>query len=240
MAKTMLEVRGLSTSYGNIKALKSIDLDVAAGSVVCILGANGAGKTTFMKTVTGLLAPAEGTILFEGEAISGLPPETIVRKGISLVPEGRAILTRMTVLENIEMGAYHRKGDSVGKDLDRILERFPALKARKAQRGGSLSGGEQQMLAIARALMARPKLLLLDEPSLGLAPLIVSHIFRLVREVNSEGTTVLLVEQNARQALKASGYAYVLETGRIAHQGTSAELRNDPKIKESYLGGRQW
>ena len=240
MTASMLEVRGLSTSYGNIKALKGIDLDVAAGSVVCILGANGAGKSTFMKTVTGLLSPAEGRIAFEGEEIAGLAPEAIVRKGISLVPEGRAILTRMTVLENIEMGAYHRKGESVGRDIDRLLDRFPALKARKGQRGGSLSGGEQQMLAIARALMARPKLLLLDEPSLGLAPLVVSDIFRIVGEVNAEGTTVLLVEQNARQALKASRYAYVLETGRIAHHGTSAELRNDPKIKESYLGGRKW
>ena len=235
----MLEVRELATSYGNIKALKGIDLDVARGSVVCILGANGAGKTTFMKTVTGLLTPAGGKISFEGEEITGLSPEAIVRKGISLVPEGRAILSRMTVLENLEMGAYHRKDREVPKDLDGILARFPALAARKGQRGGFLSGGEQQMLAIGRALMARPKLLLLDEPSLGLAPFIVSDIFRILREINAEGTTVLLVEQNARQALKASRYAYVLETGRIAHQGTSGELRNDPKIKEAYLGGKQ-
>ncbi|MBI5343165.1 MAG: ABC transporter ATP-binding protein [Deltaproteobacteria bacterium] len=235
----MLEVRGLATSYGNIKALKGIDLDVAPGSVVCLLGANGAGKTTFMKTVTGLLAPASGNISFEGEKIAGLSPAAIVRKGISLVPEGRAILSRMTVLENLEMGAYHRRDREVRKDLDGILARFPALAARKGQRGGFLSGGEQQMLAIGRALMARPKLLLLDEPSLGLAPFVVSDIFRILREINAEGTTVLLVEQNARQALKASGYAYVLETGRIAHQGTSSELRNDPKIKEAYLGGRQ-
>ncbi|MBI5574791.1 MAG: ABC transporter ATP-binding protein [Deltaproteobacteria bacterium] len=235
----MLEVRGLEASYGNIKALKSVDLDVEAGSVVCILGANGAGKTTFMKTVTGLLPPAGGKIAFRGEDITGLSPDTIVRKGISLVPEGRAILSRMTVLENLEMGAYHRKGVEVRKDLERLLERFPALKNRLGQRGGSLSGGEQQMLAIARALMARPKLLLLDEPSLGLAPLVVTDIFRIVKEINDEGTTVLLVEQNARQALKASRYAYVLETGRIAHQGCSLDLRNDPKIKESYLGGRR-
>jgi branched-chain amino acid transport system ATP-binding protein len=235
----MLEVRGLATSYGNIKALKGIDLDVAPGSVVCLLGANGAGKTTFMKTVTGLLTPAGGNISFEGEKIAGLSPAAIVRKGISLVPEGRAILSRMTVLENLEMGAYHRRDREVRKDLDGIMARFPALAARKGQRGGFLSGGEQQMLAIGRALMARPKLLLLDEPSLGLAPFVVSDIFRILREINAEGTTVLLVEQNARQALKASGYAYVLETGRIAHQGTSSELRNDPKIKEAYLGGRQ-
>jgi len=235
----MLEVRGLATSYGNINALKGIDLDVAPGSVVCILGANGAGKTTFMKTVTGLLTPASGRISFDGEEITGMSPDAIVRKGISLVPEGRAILSRMTVLENLEMGAYHRRGENVRKDLDGVLARFPVLADRKGQRGGSLSGGEQQMLAIARALMARPRLLLMDEPSLGLAPIVVSEIFRIIREINLEGTTVLLVEQNARQALRYSRYAYVLETGRISHQGTSGELRNDPKIMESYLGGRR-
>jgi branched-chain amino acid transport system ATP-binding protein len=235
----MLEVRRLEASYGNIKALKGIELDVKEGSVVCILGGNGAGKTTLMKTITGLLPPSSGRVIFEGEDITRLNPEAIVRKGISLVPEGRAILSRMTVLENLEMGAYHRKDDGVRKDLDRLLARFPALKNRLGQRGGSLSGGEQQMLAIARALMAKPRLLLLDEPSLGLAPLVVAEIFRIVREINSGGTTVLLVEQNARQALKASSYGYVLETGKMAHQGTSAELRSDPKIKESYLGGKR-
>ncbi len=235
----MLEIRGLATSYGNIKALKGIDLDVAEGGIACILGANGAGKTTLMKTVSGLLKPAGGTITFRKEDITGLAPEAIVRKGIVLVPEGRAILSRMTVLENLEMGAYHRKDDGIRKDLDAVLERFPLLKTRKGQRGGSLSGGEQQMLAIARALLARPRLLLLDEPSLGLAPLVVADIFRILREINADGTTVLLVEQNVKQALKVSRYAYMLETGKIVHGGPAAELRNDPMIMESYLGGRQ-
>ncbi|OGP79502.1 MAG: ABC transporter ATP-binding protein [Deltaproteobacteria bacterium RBG_16_64_85] len=235
----MLEVRGLATSYGNIKAVKGIDLDVAEGAIVCILGANGAGKTTLMKTVSGLLKPAAGRITFRKEDITGLAPDKIVRKGIVLVPEGRAILSRMTVLENLEMGAYHRKDNGIRKDLDAVMERFPILKARKEQRGGSLSGGEQQMLAIARALLSRPRLLLLDEPSLGLAPLVVADIFRILREINADGTTVLLVEQNVKQALKVSRFAYVLETGKIVHGGPAAELRNDPKIMESYLGGRQ-
>jgi branched-chain amino acid transport system ATP-binding protein len=233
----MLEVRGLSTRYGNIQAMKGIDLDVAEGAIVCILGANGAGKTTLMKTVSGLLKPAAGRILFRKEDITGLAPDKIVRKGIVLVPEGRAILSRMTVLENLEMGAYHRKDNGIRKDLDAVMERFPILKARKEQRGGSLSGGEQQMLAIARALLSRPRLLLLDEPSLGLAPLVVADIFRILREINADGTTVLLVEQNVKQALKVSRYAYVLETGRIVHGGPAAELRNDPQIMEFYLGG---
>jgi branched-chain amino acid transport system ATP-binding protein len=235
----MLEVRGLATSYGNIKAVKGIDLDVAEGAIVCILGANGAGKTTLMKTVSGLLKPAAGRIAFRKEDITGLAPDRIVRKGIVLVPEGRAILSRMTVLENLEMGAYHRKDNGIRKDLEAVMERFPILKARKEQRGGSLSGGEQQMLAIARALLSRPRLLLLDEPSLGLAPLVVADIFRILREINADGTTVLLVEQNVKQALKVSRFAYVLETGKIVHGGPAAELRNDPKIMESYLGGRQ-
>ncbi len=235
----MLEIRGLATVYGNIKALKGIDLDVAEGEIACILGANGAGKTTLMKTVSGLLKPSGGTIAFRKEGITGLAPEAIVRKGIVLVPEGRAILSRMTVLENLEMGAYHRRDDGIRRDLEAVMERFPLLKARKEQRGGSLSGGEQQMLAIARALLARPRLLLLDEPSLGLAPLVVADIFRILREINAEGTTVLLVEQNVKQALKVSRHAYVLETGRIVHGGPAEELRNDPKIMESYLGGRQ-
>ncbi len=232
----MLEVRGLATSYGNINALKGIDLDVAEGGIACLLGANGAGKTTFMKTVSGVLKPAAGRIRFRGEDITGLSPERIVRKGIGLVPEGRAILTRMTVLENLEMGAYPRKDGRVREDIAAVLSRFPALNSRKGQLGGSLSGGEQQMLAIARSLLARPRLLLLDEPSLGLAPLVVADIFRIIREINADGTTVLLVEQNVRQALKVSGNAYVLETGKIVYGGPSSEVRNDPKIKEAYLG----
>ncbi|MGE5189949.1 MAG: ABC transporter ATP-binding protein [Gemmatimonadota bacterium] len=235
----MLEVRGIETSYGNIRALKGIDLSVREGSVACIIGANGAGKTTLLKTIAGILAPRAGTIAFLGGDITGLGAAGIVRRGIVLVPEGRAILTRMTVAENLEMGAYHRRDAGIRSDIARVMERFPVLKDRKGQRGGSLSGGEQQMLAIARALLARPRLLLLDEPSLGLAPLVVADIFRIVREINAEGTTVLLVEQNVRQALSVSHDAYVLETGRIVHSGRSADLMNDPKIKDAYLGGRR-
>ena len=235
----MLEVRGIETLYGNIKALKGIDLSVRKGSVACIIGANGAGKTTLLKTISGLLAPRAGTIAFLGEDITGLGPDRIVRRGIVLVPEGRAILTRMTVAENLEMGAYHRRDGEIRSDIERAIERFPILKDRRNQLGGSLSGGEQQMLAIARALLGRPRLLLLDEPSLGLAPLVVADIFRIVREINEEGTTVLLVEQNVRQARKSSHDAHVLETGRIVHAGRSADLMNDPKIKDAYLGGRR-
>lgn len=233
----MLEVRELAAGYGNIQALKGIDLVVEEGTIACIVGANGAGKTTFMRTVAGLHPPASGRILYRGEPITGLAPDRIVRNGIMLVPEGRAILTRMTVQENLEMGAYIRRDGEVRRDLRRVLERFPILDERRHQPGGSLSGGEQQMLAIARALLARPRLLLLDEPSLGLAPRIVSHIFRIVREINREGTTVLLVEQNVRQALSVSRRAYVLETGRIVHAGDAKALLDDPRIREAYLGG---
>jgi branched-chain amino acid transport system ATP-binding protein len=233
----LLEVRGIETSYGNIRALKGIDLSVRKGSVACIIGANGAGKTTLLKTIAGLLAPRAGTVVLQGEDIAGLGAARIVRRGVVLVPEGRAILARMTVAENLEMGAYHRRDGAVRSDIERVMKRFPILGDRKAQRGGSLSGGEQQMLAIARALLGRPRLLLLDEPSLGLAPLVVAEIFRIVREINDEGTTVLLVEQNVRQALSVSRDAYVIETGRIVHSGRSADLMNDPKIKDAYLGG---
>jgi len=233
----MLEVRGLTTAYGNIRAIREIDLAVPEGRIVCIIGANGAGKTTLLRTIAGLLRPAAGTIIFQREEITALTPAQIVRRGIVLVPEGRAILSRMTVFENLEMGAYQRRDGRVREDIETTMERFPILKERRNLAGGSLSGGEQQMLAIARALLARPKLLLLDEPSLGLAPLVVSHIFRIIREINREGTTVLLVEQNVRQALKVSHFAYVLETGKIVHEGFSPELLDDPKIRESYLGG---
>ena len=233
----MLEIRGLTTAYGNIRAIREIDLAVPEGKIVCIIGANGAGKTTLLRTIAGLLRPAAGTITFLREEITALTPAQIVRRGIVLVPEGRAILSRMTVFENLEMGAYQRRDGRVREDIEATMERFPILKERRNLAGGSLSGGEQQMLAIARALLARPKLLLLDEPSLGLAPLVVSHIFRIIREINREGTTVLLVEQNVRQALKVSHFAYVLETGKIVHEGFSPELLNDPKIRESYLGG---
>jgi branched-chain amino acid transport system ATP-binding protein len=233
----MLEVRGIETFYGNIPALRGISIAVPAGSVVAILGANGAGKTTLMKTIAGVLRPRSGTVSFLGEEIAGLPSHKIVRRGISLVPEGRAILSRMTVRENLEMGAFTRSDAKVaGRDMDLVMERFPVLKERAGQLAGSLSGGEQQMLAIARALMSAPKLLLLDEPTLGLAPLVVADIFAIIREINATGTTILLVEQNVRQALKDSSYAYVFETGKIALSGPSKELLQEPRIKASYLG----
>ena len=233
----MLEVRGIETYYGNIPALRGISIDVPAGSVVAILGANGAGKTTLLKTIAGVLRPRSGTVSFLGEEITGLPSHKIVRRGVALVPEGRAILSRMTVRENLEMGAFPRRdAKKVLLDLDRVMERFPVLKERTGQLGGSLSGGEQQMLSIARALMSAPKLLLLDEPTLGLAPIVVADIFSIIREINAAGTTILLVEQNVKQALKVSSYAYVLETGKIALSGPSKELRQEPRIKASYLG----
>jgi len=233
----MLEVRGVETYYGNIPALREISIDVPEGGVVAIIGANGAGKTTLMKTIAGVLRPRTGTVSFLGEEITGLPSHKIVGRGVALVPEGRAILSRMTVRENLEMGAFtQRDAKKAAGDMDRVMERFPVLRSRAGQLGGSLSGGEQQMLAIARALMSAPKLLLLDEPTLGLAPLVVTDIFAIIREINAAGTTILLVEQNVKQALKVSGYAYVLETGTIALSGPSRELLQEPRIKASYLG----
>ena len=232
----MLKVQGISTYYGKIQALKSVSLEVKEGSIVTILGANGAGKTTTMNTISGLLQPKEGKITFQNEDITKLEPYQLVRKGIALVPEGRAILTGMTVLENLEMGAYHRNDKDVKQDLEMVMNRFPILRERKSQLGGTLSGGQQQMLAIARALMSKPKLLLLDEPSMGLAPLIVQDIFRIVKEINATGTTVLIVEQNARQALKIADYGYVLETGKVVAEGPAAQLLEDSSIKEAYLG----
>src|SRR5512140_99676 len=233
----MLEVRGIETYYGNIPALREISIDVSGGSVVAIIGANGAGKTTLMKTIAGILRPRSGTVSFLGEEITGLPSHEIVRRGVAMVPEGRAILSRMTVRENLEMGAFTRRDPKkILMDMDRVMERFPVLKTRTGQLGGSLSGGEQQMLAIARALMSAPKLLLLDEPTLGLAPLVVADIFAIIREINATGTTILLVEQNVKQAMRVSVYTYVLETGKIALSGPSRELSKEPRIKASYLG----
>ncbi len=232
----MLKAEGIETYYGNIKALKGVDLEVSAGTIVTILGVNGAGKTTLLKTIAGLLKPKAGKIHFLDEDITACKPHQIVRKGIALVPEGRAILSKMTVLENLEMGAYHRKDTEVRKDIEGEMERFPWLRERKDQPGGSLSGGEQQMLAISRALLAKPKLLLLDEPSLGLAPLVVADIFRTIKRINKAGTTILLVEQNVKQALKISHFSYVLETGKIVLKGPSKELIQESKIKEAFLG----
>lgn len=234
--KFMLKVSGVSTSYGKIQVLKNISLEVEEGSIVTILGANGAGKTTTMKTISGLLKPEQGKIEFLGEDVTGLRPDQLLRKGIALVPEGRQILAGMTVMENLEMGAYHRKDNEVDSDIEKVMERFPILKEREKQLGGTLSGGQQQMLAIARAILSKPKLLLLDEPSMGLAPLVVLDIFKIIKEINQSGTTVLLVEQNARQALKISHVGYVLETGKIVAEGKTQDLLSDPRIMEAYLG----
>ncbi len=234
----MLQVEGIETFYGNIKALKGVNLEVPPGAIVSILGVNGAGKTTLLKTIAGSVRPRTGRITFLGQDITRLKPHQIVKKGIALVPEGRAILAKMTVLENLEMGAYHRTDKEVKGDIELEMERFPWLKERLRQPGGSLSGGEQQMLAISRALLAKPKLILLDEPSLGLAPLVVADIFRTIKRINRGGTTVLLVEQNVKQAMKISHFAYVLETGRIILKGDSKELMKEPKIKEAFLGQR--
>lgn len=233
----MLKIEGLVTGYGSIKALKGIDLEVPAGSIVSLIGANGAGKTTAMKSLAGLLKPEAGRIIYKGREIQGLPPHKIVSLGISLVPEGRNILSKMTILENLEMGAYQRKDNQVEADLRSVFTRFPVLEERKNQLGGNLSGGQQQMLAIGRAMMAKPELLLLDEPSMGLAPMVVADIFKVIREINQEGATVLLVEQNVRQALKIANYAYVLETGKIVYHGTAEEVAANPRVKEAYLGG---
>ncbi len=232
----MLKVTGIETFYGKIQALKGISLNVEEGKIVTLLGANGAGKTTTMKTIAGLLTPRSGSIEFLGENVTGLRPDQLLRKGIALVPEGRAILSSMTVLENLEMGAYHRKDKDIHKDIEGVMQHFPILKERESQLGGTLSGGQQQMLAIARALLSKPKLLLLDEPSMGLAPLIVADIFKIIKEIKAEGTTVLLVEQNAKQALRIADYGYVMETGKIIIEGNSKDLLEDPRIVEAYLG----
>ena len=233
---SIFKADNLNTFYGNIQALRDVSIEVPEGSIVTILGANGAGKTTTMKSIVGLLRAKSGSIEFLGEDVTGKKPDQLLKRGLSLVPEGRAILSGMTVQENLEMGAYVRKDKEVNADLERVMDRFPILRERKDQLGGTLSGGQQQMLAIARALMSKPKLLLLDEPSMGLAPLIVQDIFRIIKEINEEGTTVLLVEQNARQAMKIADYAYVLETGRVVKHGPAAELMNDTSIQEAYLG----
>ena len=234
----LLKVSGIETYYGKIQALKDINLEVHEGQVVTLLGANGAGKTTTMKTITGLLKPKRGKVEFLGEDITGLRPDQLLGKGIALVPEGRAILSSMSVYENLEMGAYHRKDKDIKKDIETVMAQFPILEERRDQLGGTLSGGQQQMLAIARALLSKPKLLLLDEPSMGLAPLIVADIFKLIREIKNDGTTVLLVEQNAKQALKVADYGYVMETGKVIINGKAKDLLEDPRIVEAYLGKR--
>jgi len=233
---SLLKLQNVSTFYDKIQALKSIDVTVEEGTIVAILGANGAGKTTMMNTIAGLLKPKEGSIHYLGKDVTGQRPDQLLRKGLALVPEGRGILASMTVLENLEMGAYHRNDAEVNADLEKAMNRFPILRERQSQLGGTLSGGQQQMLAIARVIMSKPKLLLLDEPSMGLAPLIVADIFKIIKEINEAGTTVLLVEQNARQALKVADYGYVLETGKVVASGNAKELLQDDTIKKAYLG----
>lgn len=234
----MLKIENVVAGYGHITALKSINLEVPQGSIVSLIGANGAGKSTTMRSIMGLVKPTEGRITFEGKDITSMKTHDIVKSGISLVPEGRQILQDMSVYENLEMGAYIRKDAEINDDIKKVFKRFPILDERSYQLGGTLSGGQQQMLAIGRALMARPKLVLLDEPSMGLAPLVVNEIFEVIKEISAEGTTVLLVEQNVRQALKIADYAYVLETGKIVLSGPAEEIRHDPRVMEAYLGGK--
>ncbi len=232
----MLELREMSVSYGMIHALKGISLTVKQGEIVGLIGANGAGKSTTLMAISGVAPLQSGSVYFEEGMLSGCAPHEIVARGISQVPEGRRIFPRMTVRENLEMGAFAASKADFSQDLEKIHHLFPTLAERSRQLGGTLSGGEQQMLAIGRALMSRPRLLLLDEPSLGLAPIIVSRIFRIIREINEQGTTILLVEQNAKAALRLAHRAYVMETGRIVMQGEASVLEQDPGIKKAYLG----
>jgi len=234
--KTVLEVRDLEVNYGAVKALRGISIRLDRGEIVTLIGANGAGKSTTLRTIMGLVPAAAGAVLYRGESIGGRATFRIVRDRMTLVPEGRAVFANLTVRENLELGAYSRKDDGIAGDLDRVFAVFPRLKERVRQRAGTLSGGEQQMLAIGRALMSRPEVLLLDEPSLGLAPLLVHTIFESIENINREGASVLLVEQNANAALKHSHRAYVLETGTVTLSGPSEEIATDPRVKEAYLG----
>ena len=238
MAETMLKIDNIHVYYGAIHALKGVSLEVHKGEIVTLIGANGAGKSTTLRTVSGLLAPKSGGISFLGENIAGMPAHEIVKHGISQVPEGRRIFAEMSVQENLELGAFTRKDKAgVAKDFDLVYRRFPRLEERRKPQAGTLSGGEQQMLAMGRALMSRPKLLLLDEPSMGLAPLLIKEIFSIIEDINREGTTVLLVEQNANMALSIAHRAYVMETGRITLQGAAKDLAASEDVRKAYLGG---
>ena len=233
----MLEVKNLKVHYGVIQAIKGISFEVNEGEVIALIGANGAGKTTTLQTITGMLKPSEGEILFEGQDIVKVPGHKIVSMGMAHVPEGRRVFAELSVYENLKLGAYTRKDkNEIAESLAKVYKSFPRLEERKNQLAGTLSGGEQQMLAVGRALMSRPKLMMLDEPSLGLAPLVVQDIFSIIREINRQDVTVLLVEQNANMALKIADLAYVLETGTITMSGTGAELLADSRVKEAYLG----
>jgi len=233
-----LETRGLEVAYGGIRAVKGVDLTVQSGELVCLIGANGAGKTTTLKSLCGMLAPEQGEILYEGKSIAGKPSHELLRLGIALVPEGRGIFGRLTVEENLKIGAYVRHDRAgIASDMERLYDLFPRLAERRTQQAGTLSGGEQQMLAIGRALMSRPRLLLLDEPSMGLAPMLVQKIFETIRRIVEEGVTLLLVEQNARLALEISRRGYVMESGKIILADSAQALLRDPKVQQAYLGG---
>lgn len=233
----MLTAQDMEVYYGAIHAIKGVSFEVHQGEIVTLIGANGAGKSTILHTVCGLIRPREGDCRFNGESLKTLESHMIVQKGLALVPEGRRIFSRMTVLENLEMGAFARHDkENIQKDLERIFERFPRLKERRKQIGGTLSGGEQQMLATARALMSNPRLIMMDEPSMGLAPILVQEIFSIIQEINKQGTTVLLVEQNARMALSIAHRAYVLETGKVVLAGNAKELLNNEEVRRAYLG----
>ena len=233
--KNLLEINNLVVRYGGIEAVRGISFGVPKGKIVTLIGSNGAGKSSTLRSVVGLVKPAGGSISFKGEDLLKLPTETIVTRGITMVPEGRRVFVNLTVAENLRMGAYMRK-DSIDKDLERVYTLFPRLKERSWQPAGTLSGGEQQMLAIARALMSKPELVMMDEPSLGLAPIIVQEVFEIIREINKEGTTILLIEQNANMALQTADYGYVMETGRITLSGTGRELAENEQVREAYLG----
>ena len=235
MSEAILKIKDLKVNYGGIEAVKGVSFDVPEGEIVTLIGANGAGKSSTLRAIAGLVKPAAGSIEFNGEDITAKEPNAIVSKGITLVPEGRKIFPDLTVLENLRIGAYLRN-DDLTEDLNWVYDLFPRLKERSWQEGGTLSGGEQQMLAVGRALMSRPKIIMMDEPSLGLAPIIVRGIFDIIKEINARGVTVLLIEQNANMALKTAHAGYVLETGRITMSGTGAELLADEKVKAAYLG----
>ena len=235
MSDVILSVKDLQVSYGGIEAVKGISFDVPEGKIVTLIGANGAGKSTTLKAIAGLVKPSAGTIELKGESITGKDSSDIVSRGVTLVPEGRRVFANMSVLENIKIGAYLRR-DDLSEDIEWVYSLFPRLKERSWQLAGTLSGGEQQMLAVARALMSRPKVIMMDEPSLGLAPLVVKGIFDIIKEINKKGVTVLLIEQNANMALKTADFAYVLETGRITLSGTGAELLTNEEVKKAYLG----
>jgi branched-chain amino acid transport system ATP-binding protein len=233
----LLEVSDIHTFYGNIEALKGVSLEVEEGEIVTLIGSNGAGKSTTLRSISGLTRARQGSVRFQGEDITTTPPQQIVARGISQAPEGRHCFQRMTVRENLDLGAYLRRDGGIRKDVERVYDLFPRLKERERQKAGTMSGGEQQMLAIGRALMARPALLLLDEPSMGLAPILVQRIYETIAEINRQGTTILLVEQNANYALDVSRRGYVLETGTVALSDESATLRENPEVRKAYLGG---